>query len=41
MEEEMDSLLKNQTWELCKFLVGKKALPNKWVYSLKEEDGGK
>jgi hypothetical protein len=40
MEEEMDSLLKNQTWKLCKFPASKRALPNKWVYSLKEEDGG-
>ena len=41
MREEMDSLLKNQTWDLCKFFAGKKALQNKWVYRLKEEDGGK
>jgi len=41
MKEEMDSLLKNQTWELCKLPASKKALPNKWVYRLKEEDGGK
>ena len=41
MKEEMDSLLKNNTWDLCKFPVGKKALQNKWVYRLKEEDGGK
>ena len=41
MKEEMDSLLKNQTWELCKLPTSKKDLPNKWVYRLKEEDGGK
>jgi len=41
MKEEMDSLLKNQTWELCKLPASKKALLNKWVYRLKEEDGGK
>ena len=41
MKEEMDSLLKNKTWDLCKFSMGKKALQNKWVYRLKEEDGGK
>jgi hypothetical protein len=41
MKEEMDSLLKNQTWELCKLPAGTRALPNKWIYRLKEEDGGK
>ena len=41
MTEEMDSLVKNQTWDLCKLPIGKKALQNKWVYRLKEEDGGK
>ena len=41
MEEEMDSLVKNQTWDLVKLPVGKRALQNKWVYRLKEEDGGK
>jgi hypothetical protein len=41
MEEETDSLLKNQTWELCKLSVGKRLLPNKWVYRLKKEYGGK
>ena len=41
MKEEMDSLLKNKKWDLCKLSVGKKALQNKWVYRLKEEEGGK
>ena len=41
MEEEMDSLIKNQTWDLVKLPAGKRALQNKWVYRLKEEDGGK
>ena len=41
MKEEMDSLVKNQTWDLVKLPVGKRALQNKWVYKLKEEDGGK
>ena len=27
--------------DLCKLPVGKKALQNKWVYKLKEEEGGK
>ena len=41
MEEEMDSLMHNQTWDLVKLPAGKTALQNKWVYRLKEEDGGK
>ena len=41
MKEEMDSLLKNKTWDLCKSPAGKRALQNKWVYRSKEEDGGK
>ena len=41
MMEEMDPLLKNWTWDLCKLLAGKRALQNKWVYRLKEEGGGK
>ena len=41
MKNEMDSLLKNKTWDLHKFPVSKRALQNKWVYRLKEEDGGK
>ena len=41
MKDEMDSLLKNKTWDLCKLPTGKRALQNKWVYRLKEEDVGK
>ena len=41
MDEEMDSLVRNQTWDLVEFHAGKKALQNKWVYRLKEEEGGK
>jgi len=37
----MDSLVNNHTWDLVKFLAGKRELQNKWVYKLKEEDGGK
>ena len=40
MKEEMDSLLKNQTWSLVELLEGKKALTNKWVYRIKEEGDG-
>ena len=41
MKDEMDSLLKNKTWDLWKLPASKKALQNKWVYRLKEEEGGK
>ena len=37
MKDEMDSLLGNQTWELTRLLIGKKALHNKWVYRIKNE----
>ena len=37
----MGSLLKNKTWDLCKFPIGKKDLQNKGVYRLKEEEGDK
>jgi hypothetical protein len=40
MKEEMDSLANNQTWDLVQLPAGKRALQNKWVYKLKEEDGG-
>jgi hypothetical protein len=40
MKEEMDSLENNQTWDLVELSAGKRALHNKWVYKLKEEDGG-
>ena len=41
MKDEMDSFLKNKTWDLCKLPTGKNTLQNKWVYRLKVEDGGK
>jgi hypothetical protein len=41
MKEKMDSMVNNQTWDLVQFSAGKRALQNKWVYKLKEEDGGK
>jgi hypothetical protein len=41
MKEEMDSLVNNQTWDLVQLSIGKRELQNKWVYKLKEEDGGK
>ena len=41
MNEEIDSLVRNRTSDLVEFPVGKISLQNKWVYSLKEEEGGK
>ena len=41
MDEEMDSLVRNQTWYFVEFPTAKLSLQNKWVYRLKEEDGGK
>jgi hypothetical protein len=40
MQEEMDSLHSNVTWELAKLPAGKKALQNKWVYRVKQESDG-
>ena len=36
MEEEMQSLHKNQTWELMELPKGKRAIGCKWVYKRKE-----
>ena len=41
MNEEMDSLVINKNLDLVEFPIGKRELHNKWVYMLKEEDGGK
>ena len=41
MNEEMDSLVRNENWDLVQFPTGKRALQNKWVYRLKEEYGSK
>ena len=40
MQEEMDSLHKNHTWELTPLPKGKKALHKKWVYRIKQEHDG-
>ena len=36
MDEEMDSLHKNHTWDLCKLPKGRKSIGCKWVYTKKE-----
>ena len=40
MQEEMNSLHEDHTYELTELPKGKKALRNKWVYKLKPIDGG-
>ena len=37
MEEEMNSLQENKTWELVNLPKGKNTLQNKWVYRVKHE----
>ena len=39
MNEEMDSLVRNHTWDLVELPAENRTLQNKWVYRLKE--GGK
>ncbi|KAH9298835.1 hypothetical protein KI387_030517, partial [Taxus chinensis] len=41
MDEEHKSLMENQTWDLVNLPEGKRALQNKWVYRVKDEEGGK
>ena len=40
MQEEMESIQKNNTYELVKLPKGRKALRNKWVYKLKKDGRG-
>ena len=35
MEEEMDSLAKNNTWDLVELLEGRSVVGCKWVFKLK------
>ena len=37
MQEEIDSLLENKTWELVNLPKGRKNLQNKWVYKINHE----
>ncbi|KAL2228761.1 UNVERIFIED_CONTAM: Retrovirus-related Pol polyprotein from transposon TNT 1-94 [Sesamum indicum] len=41
MNDEMNSLKKNNIWKLCQLPKGKKALQNIWVYRVKEESDEK
>lgn len=40
MNEEMESLHANDTWDLVPLPSNRKPLKNKWVYCVKEEEGG-
>lgn len=40
MDEEINSLLKNETWELVDLPTGKNALPSKWVFKRKTDQQG-
>ncbi|GKG53540.1 hypothetical protein Tco_0554940, partial [Tanacetum coccineum] len=36
MEEEIDSLRKNKTWELVDLPAGQKLVSSKWLFNIKE-----
>lgn len=40
MDEEMASLMANNTWELTEIPDGYKAIPTKWVYKIKKDANG-
>ena len=40
MEEEMDWLMSNRTWDIIELPERKKTLHNKWVFRIKEEHDG-
>jgi len=35
MQNKFDAIMKNDTWSLCDFPIGTKAISTKWVYKLK------
>ena len=40
MDEEMNALAKNRTWELVRLPLGKKAIGCKWLYKVKCKANG-
>ena len=41
MKNEMNSMRKNQVWELVDLLEGRKPIGNKWVYTIQRDADGK
>lgn len=39
-DDEINSLVKNETWSLVKLPVGKVAIPTKWVFQIKTNENG-
>jgi len=37
MQEEMEALHRNKTWELVPVPAGRKAMGNRWVYKIKRD----
>lgn len=40
INDEFSSLLKNDTWSLCKLPIGRKAITCKWVFKMKHKPNG-
>lgn len=40
MDTEIDSLKKNNTWELCDLPKDRKAIGCKWIYTIKTDENG-
>ncbi|GJY83348.1 ribonuclease H-like domain-containing protein [Tanacetum coccineum] len=38
--EEMDALLRNETWEIVELPKGRKAIGSKWIYNIKYQSSG-
>lgn len=40
MQQELESMEKNQTWELINLLAGHRPISLKWVFNLKKDEKG-